>query len=290
MINSIAIIGATGMLGQPVAKAFLSAGYTVRVISRNAAKATQLFDDLELLSGKNLQVYEADIFNKLELRQALAGVESIHINLSGNSPASYKQNHVVGTQNILDCLDEETTKLITMISTASAYAQNSFRADTKAKLDAEKLLQESKFPYISFMPSWFYETLHLLVENDTVTTMCTSTQPLSWLSANDFAQSVVQSYSNVNLYNRRLTMIGPEKMSITHAANKYAETKRLKRLHLDNEQAWAYAHEIQDNTLLDAVDLLEYTEKVGEVIDPKTLSHPLRHPTTFTQWLNSEAK
>ena len=77
-------------------------------------------------------------------------------------------------------------------------------------------------------------------------------------------------------------------MTITSAADQYAQAKGLTRLHLDATQAWAYAQDLSDDTMFDALDLLEYTEKVGEVIAPETLTHSLEHSTTLSQWLANE--
>lgn len=43
MFKTTAVIGATGMLGLPVAKALAHKGYTVRIISRDSSKARKLF-------------------------------------------------------------------------------------------------------------------------------------------------------------------------------------------------------------------------------------------------------
>lgn len=42
-MKSIAIIGATGMLGKPVTQAFVDAGWKVSVLARNEDKARQMF-------------------------------------------------------------------------------------------------------------------------------------------------------------------------------------------------------------------------------------------------------
>ena len=89
MIQNVAIIGATGMLGQPVTKAFIDAGYSVRVISRDVERAKRLFNN------KQLEFKEADIFNVAQLKVALKDIDAIHINLSGNSPESYTQKPCV---------------------------------------------------------------------------------------------------------------------------------------------------------------------------------------------------
>ncbi|MCG9596338.1 NAD(P)H-binding protein [Vibrio sp. Isolate25] len=279
MFKTIAVIGATGMLGSPVVKAFANDGYTVRVISRNQSKARGLFQ------GSQFEFVEADLFDDESLAAALKYVEAVHINLSGCSPESYLQNHVEGTKQILRAVDQSSIQLITMISTATAYEQNSFRVDTQAKLEAESLLKNSGIPYMAYLPSWFFETLNLLVDQETVTTMCESTKPIRWISAEDYAQAVVQSYKLPRLYNKRLTLLGPEYFTISEAADLYAKTKNLSRHHMTESQAWAYAKELGDDTLLDAVDLLSYTENVGEEPDPITLEHPFKASTKLSDWL-----
>ncbi|MDN3613303.1 SDR family oxidoreductase [Vibrio gallaecicus] len=279
MLKTIAVIGATGMLGLPVAKAFAHAGYTVRIISRDSSKARELFQ------GSQFEFMEADLFDHDSLSVALEQVEAIHINLSGNSPETYRRNHIEGTKHILRAVDKSSIQLITMISTATAYPQNSFRIDTQAKLEAENLLKNSGIPYMTYLPSWFFETLHLLVDQETVTTMCNSTKPIHWLSADDYAKAVVQSYTLPSLYNKRLTLLGPEAITITEAADIYAQSKKLSRQHMIESDAWAYAKELGDDTLLDAVDLLLYTEKVGEKPDLVTLEHPLTSSTSLSEWL-----
>ena len=279
MYKTIAVIGATGMLGLPVAKALAEAGYMVRIISRDLSKAHKLF------KGSQFEFVEADLFDHKSLSAALDQVEAIHINLSGNSPETYRHNHIEGTRHILRAVDKSSIQLITMISTATAYPQNSFRIDTQAKLEAESLLKKSGIPYMEYLPSWFFETLNLLVDQETVTTMCHSTQPIQWLSADDYAKAVVQSYTLPHLYNKRLTLLGPEAITITEAANLYAQAKNLARHHMDENDAWAYAKELGDDTLLDAVDLLSYTEKVGEEPEPATLEHPLVISTSLSEWL-----
>ncbi|ASP37902.1 hypothetical protein CHH28_04075 [Bacterioplanes sanyensis] len=278
MINTVAVIGGTGMLGKPVSEQFAKAGYRVVVISRHAqASAAHFSDELSLVFR------DVDIFSHQQLQEALADVDAIHINLSGNSPQTYHRHHLQGTAAVLQAKSAQT-QLISMISTATAYPQNDFRMDTKAKLEAEELLKQSGVNYMSYLPSWFFETLELLQQDNTVTTMGEASQPLSWLSANDFAKAVVQSYQQAALYNRRLTLLGPEAFSIIEAADRYASTMGYQRAHMSNEEALNYAQEVQDDTLLDAIDLLTYTEKVGEHPEPQTLDHPLVMTETLDEW------
>lgn len=278
-MKTIAIIGATGRLGAPVARAFQQQGYKVRLISRDINKLVNQFNRHEF------EFQQADLFDLPSLQQALQGAEAIHINLGGNSPQSYIKNHVQGTEQILKAVDKSCIQLISMISTASAYPKNDFRTDTQAKLQAEALIKQSGINYLVYLPSWFYETLNLFVDEQQITMIGDSTQKLHWLSAQDYANAVVESYKQPALHNRRLTLFGPEALTIKQAATKFAQTLKYSMSYLSFKEAREIALQSGDEQFIDDVDLLDYTEKVGEEVDSTTLEHPLSFSTTLDSWL-----
>ena len=70
----IAVIGATGMLGQPVAHELIRAGYQVRIIARDVVRAKALFLHVEVVSG--------DSRDKTSLVAALRGIDVVYLSLS----------------------------------------------------------------------------------------------------------------------------------------------------------------------------------------------------------------
>lgn len=60
-MKKIAIIGSTGMLGQPVTKAFINAGFEVSLLVRNEDKAKTLF-------GSNVRIVKGDIKDAASLK------------------------------------------------------------------------------------------------------------------------------------------------------------------------------------------------------------------------------
>ena len=74
-MNKIAIIGATGMLGQPVTKAFINAGFEVTLLVRNADKAKALF-------GSKVRIVKGDIKDTISLEELLIGQDAVYLNLS----------------------------------------------------------------------------------------------------------------------------------------------------------------------------------------------------------------
>ncbi|HEX9955854.1 MAG TPA: NAD(P)H-binding protein, partial [Fibrella sp.] len=71
---TIAIIGATGMLGQPVAQELMATGFTVRIVARNIDEAKRLFPAAEVVFG--------DLQKPESLPAALAGCEATYLSLS----------------------------------------------------------------------------------------------------------------------------------------------------------------------------------------------------------------
>lgn len=74
-MKALAIIGATGMLGQPVVEAFVTAGWQVRILARGAQKARRLFDS-------SVTVVKGDIKDTSTLRELLHGQDAVYMNLS----------------------------------------------------------------------------------------------------------------------------------------------------------------------------------------------------------------
>ena len=273
-MNIIAVIGGTGMLGAPVARQLKQQGYTVRIINRDSEKAKKML-------GEDFQYAQADIFDPGRLKTALQGCQGVHINLTGNSEQSYYQNHVTGTENILRAVKGSEIKLISMISTASAYPENDFRHDTKYKLQAEQLLKDSGIPYLVFLPSWFMETLALFEQNGKIVQIGKSSQKIHWQSAAEYAAIVSQAYADTKRYNRRITIFGPQGLTMTQALQSYAKHHNLKMQSMSVFMAKLFAWITRDQDLKDAADLLAYYERVGE----KAVADAVRTQTKLQQWL-----
>jgi len=60
----VLILGATGTLGQPVARSLLDRGHGVRVLARSAQKVRAMF-------GKDVEVYEGDSTDRARLIENL---------------------------------------------------------------------------------------------------------------------------------------------------------------------------------------------------------------------------
>jgi len=273
-MNTIAVIGGSGMLGAPVARQLRADGYQVRVISRDSDKA-------ERLLGSDFEYETADLLDVNQLRRALKGSDAVHINASGHSRRSYYNNHVLGTKNILEALSGERIECISMISTALAYPEFADRWDYRYKLEAEALLKASGLPYLVFMPSWFMETLALFKQKQRLVHIGPSTQPIHWIAAQDYAREVSRALGDTAIRNRRIVIYGPESLTMAEAMTAYALHHDIKLQRMPAWLAKAVGFVSRDETLMDVADLMQHYDRAGE----KPVVDAVRTTTTLTEWL-----
>src|SRR3990172_12320798 len=94
MKQIILVVGATGMLGEPVARQLEKDRYAVRILARNPDKAkAKLGDSFEFVKG--------DIEDSSSLEKALEGCFGVHINLRGGPKSEdFDRIEHQGTVNI----------------------------------------------------------------------------------------------------------------------------------------------------------------------------------------------
>jgi len=76
MIERVLVVGATGMLGAPVAAALRRRGLVVRALVRDAEKARRVL-------GDGYELARGDVMDGDALQRALDGCQAVHVSLSG---------------------------------------------------------------------------------------------------------------------------------------------------------------------------------------------------------------
>ena len=110
MIKRIAVIGATGMIGNPVTRAMLNSGLQVSILARNTSKAAQQFPGADIV--------QADVFDPLSLLKALEGQDAVYISLSPsrNATRNSRMPEREGLNNIVDAAKHHGLKRIFFLS------------------------------------------------------------------------------------------------------------------------------------------------------------------------------
>lgn len=228
-MNKIAIIGATGMLGQPVAKEFINAGFDVTLLVRNTNKAKQTF-------GSTARLVEGDLQDTNKLKQFLDGQDGLYLNLSVE-PKSGKtgfQPERDGLDNVLEAVKNSTVKRIGYLSSlVHLYqGQNGFDwwvFDIKQK--AVSKIKSSGLAYSIFYPSTFMESFDkgAYRQGNNIALAGTSKHKMFLISGKDYGKQVVKAFQLDN-GNHNYVVQGQDDYTADEAAKFYVDNYKGKKV------------------------------------------------------------
>ncbi len=155
-LPNIAFIGATGLIGRPVADQLLTAGFAVRIIARDVARVKRLFPAAEVVFG--------DLQRPESLSDALAGCEVTYLNLSVKQTEKPGDFHTEtdGLQHLLAAAKAVGVKRVAYLSSIVMRYQGMNGFDWwvfRVKHEAVDLIKKSGLDYSIFYPSNFMETM-----------------------------------------------------------------------------------------------------------------------------------
>lgn len=222
MMNTILVIGGTGLLGKPVAQQLKADGFNIRLLVRNPEKAKKLL-------GDGYELFQGDVDNLDSIRTALTGADGVHISLKGGpTEADFERMDHFAVRDIAGIAKEKNVGRVTLIS---AYAVSEEKADTpesRSKVRGEAALKSSGVPYTIFRCSWFMETLPLFVQGKSISLIGNQIHPLHWIAVEDYARMVSKSYQTDETLNKELYIFGPEAFTMGEAMKIYADHAGVK--------------------------------------------------------------
>lgn len=179
MKQTILVVGATGMLGEPVARQLHEDGYIVRVLSRNLEKARAKL-------GNSFEFFKGDVEGHSSLQKALDGCYGVHINLRGGPKTKdFDRIEHRGTSNVAKVSAKMGVQHLTYLSGAAVFEENSWFPSVKAKLQAEAAIRESGVSYSIFCATHFMESLPLSIRGNRASVIGKQPHRLHWLAARD---------------------------------------------------------------------------------------------------------
>ena len=285
MSQTIAIIGATGMLGQPVARRLRQDGHHVRICSRSADKARKMYD-------AEFDVLTVDVEAPETIRAALEGADGVHINLNGGpTDADYDRIEHLGTANVARVAAELGLQRLTVTSGISARPENAGFPPTAAKLHAMEAIKQSGVPFTIFRPHWFYESLPLFVKNGRAILFGSMPHRWHWLAVADYADMVARSYVTAEAAGQVFDVWGPEAISMAEALSRYSDARlggaSLHRLPLWRTRLFATLR--GNERLKSTVNKMRFWNQFAESGDPHSSNALLGAPhTTLQEWLSLE--
>ena len=278
MVRRILVLGATGMLGHPVARSLVEMGKQIRVLVRNSEKAHQMF-------GDEIEIVKGNVLNKENIQAAAAGCNAVHISLPQIS-------ELTAMQHVIDMGKTTGLERISYISATTACEANRWFDLIDVKMRTEAILRSSGMANTIFCPTWAMETLHNFIRgNRAVMIVSQNPPPLHFVAAADLGRMVAASYESNRALGKRLFVHGTESMTLPDAFKRFVNVcyPGQKTMRMKLWQAQLIAKLTGRDNLDDATKLIAYFDKVGELGDPTEANVLFGEPSiTFDEWCRTQ--
>lgn len=280
MAQRILVIGAPGLLGEPVARCLQHAGFGVRVMSRHASQLRPKFPE-------PFELVEGDALHRADLAKALAGCDAVHISID------HDQEDECITQ-VVEAARAQGLERITYVSGTTVCEANRWFPPVDRKLKSEQAIRASGIDYTIFCPSWFMEMLSRFVQNRRVIVFGKPSRRWHFVTVQDFARMVAESYQRLEACNKRFYVHGPQALTVVEALHAYCRVLRpdIKTFRHMPYSVLRFIAWIRGTQLLRrGVTMIAYLERVGEHGDPTEANAILGAPrVTLDQWLRMQPR
>ena len=218
-IKKIAMIGASGMLGIPVAIALVEAGFEVTALARNPEAARRSLPAA-------ITVVQADVRDEESLRRGLRGQDGVYLSLSV-APGQRKGDFHTEAQGLEHILGAAREANVARVAYLSALVHDTAGKKRWWVLDvwqsALERIKSSGIPYTIFYPTNFMETLAQRHGAGSLFVMLgRARHPNYWIAGSDFGRQVARSFALPQSANREYYIQGPEPLTYDGAAVRFA--------------------------------------------------------------------
>ena len=273
----VLVIGASGLLAKPVIRHMDKAGFQLRLFSRSVNQS--MFD-------KEFEMVQGDVFNLNYLNKAMTGCDAVHISLS-------TANEALAAKIVTDSALQKGIKLISTISGCTVSVENRWFPMIENKYQAEQTIINSGIPYMIFRPTWFFESLDLMIRDGKAMLLGKQPNPSHWVAADDLARMVATAYRKPEAKNKIFFIFGPEQHLMKDLLEKYCKLRYPKIKKVSSVPIWMMKMIglLTGNKQLKGVaSLFAYFEKVNELGNPDETNALLGKPIiTFENWIQSKA-
>jgi len=215
-MQKILFIGASGMLGKPVALELMRAGFPVTFLARDVEKMQKLFPKASVVKG--------DVFDIASLEKAMTGQEIVYLNLSvaQSSKKSDPQPEREGIKNIIDAAHKTSLKRIVYLSSLikNYEGMNGFKWWAfEIKHAAMNAIKKSGLNYSIFYPSTFMECLDKqMLQGTRIMLAGKSEAPMWFIAAKDYGVQVAWAMKKAGDSNQEYVVQGLEPFTADEAA------------------------------------------------------------------------
>lgn len=217
------------MLGRPVVKQMVEAGFDVTALMRDMDKIINAFpSQLKLLQG--------DLKNTEQIDQLLHGQDAVYISLSvpQNEKINDWHSETDGMKIILESAKRQSIQRIILLSSLVQRYQgkNNFNWWVfELKDRSVEMVKESGISFTIFYPSTFMESfLGKYKQGKRILMAGKSEYPMYYIAGDDFGKQVVHSLRLSSSQNKEYVIQGPEPLRPEEAANIFVNNYKKEKL------------------------------------------------------------
>jgi len=281
----ILVVGATGLIGAPVARRLLADGHHVRLLVRNPARARALLGDgFEYVDGSVTDAGAAD--------RAVQGMTGVHVSLGVEDPAQLETVEHRGTAAIAAAAARHGVERVSYLTGSLVRVDYGPKIpEHRAKLAAEQAIQDSGVPWTFFRPTYFTNTLPRHVQGRVLVMLGRQRQTLHPVCAEDFAAQVSRAFATPAADGRDFYIHGPQPLTLRQALGIYREIvtpdRRLVTVPLPVMSV--IDRVFMGGKLTPGLQIMRLLARLGEHGDPRPANELLRIPiTTVEAWCRAQ--
>ncbi len=232
----IAMFGATGMLGKPVAERLTTEGHTLTALVR-PGKEKHVPPSCNIVVG--------DLKNRKDIRETISGCEAIYLSLSV-AQSSTERDFQPEREGILLVLEEAVKEGIQVIGYLSSLVQqyqgmNGFSWWAfRLKNQAVETLKKHSIPCIIFRPSTFMENFDQgsYRQGGNIALSGTSKHPMYFIAGRDYARMVANALAKYKGSNVEYTIQGTEAFTADEAAKIFVSHYKKEKMKIVKLPFW----------------------------------------------------
>lgn len=226
-IKNVAVIGATGMIGLPVTRALVEAGFGVTALVRKPDGARA-----KLPAG--VKVLAADVEDEKSLAAAFQGMDAVYVSLS-MTPDQTRKDFWTESEGMKAVVSACRTARAPRVAYLSSLMQKNSPMDWWAfqmKRQAVEAVHRSGLDYTIFYPANFMESLPFRMRQGKRIAVAGRPQEGSyWIAAKDYAAQVAAALRRAEAgTNQEYTVQGPEKFKADEAAETFVGNYKAETL------------------------------------------------------------
>jgi uncharacterized protein YbjT (DUF2867 family) len=284
-MGRILVIGATGLIGLPVARRLLADGHQVRLLVRDTGRARQRL-------GKGFEYVEGSVTDTDAVDRAVHGMNGVHLSLGVEDPAQLEAVEHRGTAAVAAAAARHGLERISYLTGSLVRVDYGPKiAEHRAKLAAEQAIEGSGVPWTFFRPTYFTNTLPRHVQGRFVVKLGRQRQVLHPVCAEDFAAQVARAFVTPAAANRDFYIHGPQALTLRSALGIYQQTvvpdRRMITVPLPVMSAMDRL--FMGGKLAPNLQIMDLLARLGEQGDPGPANELLGAPaTTVEAWCRGQ--